>query len=134
MTARGHIRDLHRLATIHGVQLAYYDAHGDRQTAAPESLLAILQSLAVSIESIEDAPDVLCREEQHIWKTRVEPVTVDWVGSPSSLELRLPIDNQDQTVTCRLKLEDGLSRDWDFDLSQTPAEMLAEIGGARYAV
>ncbi|CAN5517223.1 4-alpha-glucanotransferase [soil metagenome] len=134
MTARGHIRDLHRLATIHGVQLAYYDAHGERQTAAPDSLLAILQSLAVSIESIEDAPDVLCREEQHIWKTRVEPVTVDWVGSPSSLELRLPIDNQDQTVTCRLKLEDGLSRDWDFDFSQTPAEMLAEIGGARYAV
>lgn len=134
MTGRGHIRDLHHLATLHGVQLAYYDTRGERQTSSPELLIAILQALGVAIDDSGDAEQALQDEERRIWTTRVDPVIVDWVGLPTSMDIRLPEAQQHTTITCRLDLEDGLVREWDFDLSQCPAEMLAEIAGTRHVV
>ncbi len=134
MSGRGAVRDLHRLATLHGVQLAYYDARGERKSATSESLLAVLRALGVSIESIEDAPRVLSGEQHRLWNTRVDPVAVAWVGSTSAVDLRLPFDHRDARIAARLSLEDGLSRDWAFDLSQMPVEMEVEIGGSGYVL
>lgn len=132
MAGRRHARELHRLATLHGVQLAYYDARGDRKTSSPESLLAVLQALGVDVASFADVPATLAQVERHLWNTRLEPVVVCWATEPAWTDLRLPAAMQNATIQCELRFEDGLHRTWSVDLAQIAVLQAASVDGASY--
>jgi 4-alpha-glucanotransferase len=134
MSARGSTRDLRRLSMLHGVQQAYYDASGDRKTATPESLVAVLHALGISIEHPGDASAALVARQREIWEQRVDPVLVDWSGSPSSLDLRLPQSMANEEIHCSLQFEDGLDRHWDFDLAQIESAQEMSVEGSDYVV
>ena len=84
------IRQLRQLAGLYGVQTAYYDVHGRRQSASAESLLAVLQAMAAPIESLADAPAAIDAYAQQLWSTPLEPVLTAWEGKLAGVELRLP--------------------------------------------
>src|SRR5918999_6186913 len=80
MTSPSSLRQLRQLASLYGVQTAYYDVLHRRRSASAESLLAVLPALAASIAAPKDAPAALRERKQEIWRRVLEPVSVAWEG------------------------------------------------------
>ncbi|MEW5762746.1 MAG: 4-alpha-glucanotransferase [Bacillota bacterium] len=127
--AENNLRQLHQLALLYGVQTAYYDTGGRRRQAAPEALLATLRALGAPVEGAADVPGALRERVQDAWRRRCEPVTVAWEGEAARVELRLPALRAEDTVTCRLELEDGRARRWTHDLARLPLLGKATVEG-----
>ena len=123
-----------RLAEFCGVQTRYYTAAGVEEAAPSAKLLAVLRALDVPLESVGDAPEALREVELERWRRRVEPVVVDWVGSPAILNLRLPAQASAGSVSCWLHLEDGTVREWDFDLASAEVQREATVGDEHFVV
>src|SRR5262245_20929089 len=86
--------------------------YGQRQTAAPEVLLAVLRALGAAAERVADAPAAVRARRQALWARGVEPVVVAWEGAGGRLKIRRPAARADAPLICRLRLESGEVQTW----------------------
>ncbi|MBI4278705.1 MAG: 4-alpha-glucanotransferase [Armatimonadetes bacterium] len=126
------VRDLRRLARLHGAQVSYYDATGRLRHASPDALMAVLRALGAPLERPDDIPAALLHRRRALWARVAGRVAVAWEGGPAVLLLRLPAASADAAVRCALELETGEVRRWHVDLRGIPAAGAAEVDGVRH--
>lgn len=126
------IGQLIQLASLYGVQNAYYDASKSRRRASEESLLAVLKALGVPIQRLSDVSGALRYRREELWQRYVDPVIVAWDGLETSIDVRTPADRVAMPVDCELTLEDGDVRRWRSDLALVTPPKLTDVGGSRY--
>ncbi|HEX6962469.1 MAG TPA: 4-alpha-glucanotransferase, partial [Lacipirellula sp.] len=85
---------------------SYEDVSGRRRRASVDSLLALLRSLGVDIESPDQAGDVLRERRRARLNCGVQPVLVAWDGRLKAVELSLPPEASG-AMTYELIAEDG---------------------------
>ncbi|MDA1095830.1 MAG: 4-alpha-glucanotransferase [Chloroflexi bacterium] len=85
------LESLRTLAKLDGVQTSYRDAAGQRRTATPETLVAILRAFGEPLHTAADAAAAL-RARQDVFRRQIiEPVTVVRTpGRPTSVAIRVP--------------------------------------------
>src|SRR5947208_2508185 len=76
---------LQALAREYGVQRSFYGLEGQRFTAQPEVVLAVLDELGASVSRFSDIPAALKARQAAHWSQVAEPVAVVWNGQPASL-------------------------------------------------
>jgi 4-alpha-glucanotransferase len=123
---------LRRLASLYGVQTAYYDVSGRRQQADPESLVTVLRLLGASVQTADDVSAALRERQQAWWQRGVEPVLVVWDGAPLACELRLPATRDSGLVSCHLQTESGQECHWETDLTALPIRHTMDLEGTSY--
>jgi 4-alpha-glucanotransferase len=128
------IQALRQLASLYGVQTAYYSTAGHRRQAEPDSLLRALQCLGAPVASFDDVPAAVRQRQQARWQQGIEPVVVVWDGTPASFELRLPAAQATGVVACHLYPEVGDVRHWEDNLTYVPTLQTTEVEGVPYVV
>jgi 4-alpha-glucanotransferase len=76
------------LARLHGIQASYRDAMRRRQTAPPESILAVLRALGAPVEGPRDIPAAI-QSAEYGELAALEPVVVAWDGRCPDIPVRL---------------------------------------------
>jgi 4-alpha-glucanotransferase len=120
--------ELQELARLHGVEVAYEDAFGERQEASADSLLQVLQILGAPVQQISDVPEALRHQRQTQWSRGLEPVAIAWDGQLKELLLRLSRQHT-APLQCRLQLEGGEERRWDVDARRLPEVKSVQLDG-----
>lgn len=128
------IKQLHKLARLYGIQLAYYDVEGNCRHASPEALIRVLRTLSAHIHDLQDVPDMLASRRRFLYGRFVEPVVVAWEGVPARLKLRIPHDRAEEPIRCHLVTEDGGVNDFIFTPSHISSRALRKIDGIPYVV
>src|SRR5262245_46045773 len=105
---------LQQLADIHGVQLSYYDISGRQHEASPDSLMAVLHVLGVSLNQEADAESALAAHIEQ--PAAIEPVLVAWNGWLHHFLVRTA---NPQSIRYVLHLEDGSAREGELQLEHT---------------
>jgi 4-alpha-glucanotransferase len=147
MTSPSGLRQLRQLASLYGVQTAYYDVLHRRRSASAESLLAVLPALGASIAAPEDAPAALRERKQEIWRRVLEPVSVAWEGDLGlhdqtrvgarhavPLPVRLPANKSGTSWQAYLKLETGEEQAWKLPGDDLPILESDDVEGVQYVV
>lgn len=124
-------RPLRLLAQLYGVQTAYYDVSGRRNTASPEGALRVLAALGAPVAGPGDVRDALRQRLEELARAGPEPVTVVWDGAPGTVEWRSGAAGGCR-VACELRLEGGGVRRWSGEL-QPVAPASGMLAGARAA-
>ncbi len=125
-------QSIRRLASLYGVQTAYYDVNHRRREASRESLLRALMALGAPVETPRDIPAAVRERRQALWRRGVEPVIVAWDGRPAEVKLSLPAEQAAGSLACALSLEQGEERRWHLELSALPTVAADEVEGVRY--
>ncbi len=126
---RADFTDLCELARLHGLQVAYVDAGGAGQRAAPEVLTAVLKALGVPAGNTREIRHSLRETRFRRHSRLVEPVAVAWEKRPAKVELHLPAREAATPLRLRLRLENGGVRNLR---PRTTARRPAEIEGERF--
>ena len=128
------IKELHKLATVWGIDIAYRDVTGRRCESSQESLLAVLPILGATVSGMAEVPDALRERRRTLWQRCLEPVEVAWDGAIDGIRLRLPLRQAHGSIECRLQ---GESRDemcWFIRLEEVPNQETGSCEGIRYVV
>jgi 4-alpha-glucanotransferase len=125
-------RELYRLASLYGIQTAYYDVSRRRKQASAESLMATLRLLNAPVAGPGDVPSSLREAEQAHWRQPIEPVLVVWDGQLPEITVRLPSLLADATLTVHVDSENGQSMEWPFRGTELPTVESAEVEGTGY--
>ncbi|MHB1710018.1 MAG: 4-alpha-glucanotransferase [Acidimicrobiales bacterium] len=112
---------LSELARRHGVQRSYTGADGVVRTADPDTLVAVLAAMGVSIDRAGAASDVL-RGEQALPPALLQPVIARWEGSIHPVPVRLPASVDPASAGLTLVLDTGA------ELSQPVSLASAGVG------
>lgn len=107
MSAVTTVQPVATLAQLHGVQLSFVGADGQRHRASQETLMAVLRSLGVPIESPSDAPELIAAERARSAALAVEPVLTIPATRHSASTVRLPASITTEDVWLELSQEDG---------------------------
>jgi len=132
MTTQSAIFELQRLARRYGVQTAYYNMDHCRQQASAASLLAVLNLLGAPIASPRDVPAALRERERELWQQPLEPVAVAWEGDLLQLQVKLPADRADASLSGYLILDTGETRTLNWQGPDLPVLGATEVDGTRY--
>jgi 4-alpha-glucanotransferase len=132
MTTQSAIFELQRLARRYGVQTAYYNMDHRRQQASAAALLAVLNLLGAPVVSLRDVPAALRERERELWQRPLEPVAVAWEGAFLKLQVRLPADRADASLSGYLVLDAGESRTLNWRAPDLPVLEATEVDGIRY--
>jgi 4-alpha-glucanotransferase len=130
----GRVRGLHALARLYGVQTAYYDITRQRQRAAPEVLLRVLQALGAPLARLSDVPAALRERRAEPWQRGVEAVAVVWQGEQAALEVRCSARRAETPMAGELTLESGETRAWRCAAHARRVVAVAESEGERYVL
>lgn len=97
-----------RLAGRCGIERAYWDIWGEKQVVSRPTLLALLKTMGLDVESEIDAARALADMEQKRGERLVDPVRVFTENtSAMRIPLRLPTGSLDSTFEWILMQEDG---------------------------
>lgn len=107
---RGPHADLRELARACGVETAYTDVFGERRTASPEALLAVLRTLGVEVRGPEEAAAALRRRRRVGRERLLEATVVTWEGDPGAVDLCLPEPPEEARAAAVVELEEGGER------------------------
>ncbi len=109
--------ELEALARLYQVQPTYVTADGERRTAHPDAVLAVLRALGAPVEGPGDVPAALRAAEDERARRLVPPVAVHWQGQDDALRLHLREEEAGRPLRCHLFTEAGDTLEWDGDLS-----------------
>ena len=123
---------LHQLARFHGVLTSYRDMSQRRQEASPESLLAVLRSLGVPVERMQDVPAALRAGRIARASCVVEPIHVAWQGKRTAIRIRLPDGAAVDTLRCEWQFEDGKMQRVETQVRRLPLGGVARVDNARF--
>jgi 4-alpha-glucanotransferase len=123
---------LARLARLHGIELAFEDAYGNRREVAPETLRALLGAMGCAAETDRAAEACLLGAERALWSSLVEPVTVLRAGQPLTVSLRLPAGTAQRRLRWRLAYEDGRARSGESVAAALPEAERATVAGTAF--
>jgi hypothetical protein len=128
------LRALRELADLYGVQTAYRNAAGSRQTAASETLLIILRLLGAPVHTFREVPAALCERQLALWQRHVEPVAIAWNGKPISIDIRLARSDTAGSLLWFLQAEAGDRHHGEAHLSDLPTVHAAVVAESIYEV
>jgi 4-alpha-glucanotransferase len=123
---------LFELARLAGIQTDYIDMAKRRRRASPETLLAVLRTLGVTLGSVGEAPETLRRLRTERAQQRLEPVQVIWRGEARSVVLRIPESEVNRPWRVRWRLEDGTELAQDHRALERWAGPLERVEGRNW--
>ena len=126
------VRELHRLASLYGIETTYEDVSGEDRQAGPEPLLLTIQALGAPVHRLADVAAALREYRLKQWQRCLEPVTVAWDGNAVQMELRLPAGLNDGMAGCRLELEHGRVWHWQINLARLPVLQAVTVEGVDF--
>jgi 4-alpha-glucanotransferase len=107
------LRFLYELAEFHRLETSFWDGLGNFRTAPPEAVIAVLNSLGISIDSPKQALSVL-EENRSGWNGKhMEPVIVLWENLPHRLEILTHDWDSSGAVKLEITLETGEVKQFD---------------------
>jgi len=135
-------RELWQLARWHGVLTNYLDMNQRRHEASPESLLAVLRALGVSVERMRDIPGALREARLARASHVVDAFNVVWQGRHTcrdgararraTVPLQLPDWASVGPLRCEWRFEDGGVQRWDTRLERLPISGVTRADGERF--
>lgn len=125
---------LQELASLYGVQTAYYGVDKKRRPASAEALLAVLLSLGAPVQGLKSVPDAVRQRRQELWGRVTEPVVLAWGGRPSPMTVRVPGAIRAGRWEARLEYEDGEVQEWLEDPSDLTDIERSRLEGEQYAL
>ena len=123
---------LDRLARLYRVSPVFRDGFHLTRRVSVEALCAILRALGAHLESPRDAIEALRARRLELWERLVEPVLVSW--SPQRPGFTVRVSDDEDSLECELRLEDGSRRAWREQLHSVPARAAVELDGRNYVV
>ncbi len=113
--------ELSRLAAAHGVALDFWDFQGHHRIISEKAIIAVLAALGIDAATPDAVRSALAELDVAPWRATLPPVTV----LREEREAHLPVHVPDgTTVTARVDLEDGTSRDLaQLDIWMPPREV-----------
>src|SRR3954467_15641604 len=106
--------------------------YGQRQTADPDVLLAVLRALGAAVERPTDAPTGARARRQALWARGVEPVVVAWDGAAGRVKIPRPAPRAHAPLVCGLRLESGEVETWTAAASALELLGTRDVEGVRY--
>lgn len=131
---KAYFRQLHLLAQQSGIQTVYQDVFGKRRQAAPDSILKVLKGLGAPLETEADVPKALEESQLRSWHRVVRPAAVAWEGRLAQIEIRLPASKSSSLLHCRLRLEQGETKEWRVSLLELPKVQKTRVGRTDFVV
>lgn len=125
---------IYHLASLYGLQIAYYDVASHRQQASIESLLAMLHALGAPVSSLNDVPSAWREKQQAIWQRPLEPVMVAWQNMPLMVKVRLPASAAGASLSYHLELETGEERHGVWSATNGEISQMVEVEGTKYVL
>ncbi|MGY4027065.1 4-alpha-glucanotransferase [Aeromonas rivuli] len=98
---------IEQLAAAKGIASEYVDAWGQPAQVSQESKAAMLGAMGYQVDDDATLTAQLEQEYRQHWLRALDPVMVVREGEPIVLELRLPIDFVNDTLSWQLALEQG---------------------------
>jgi len=123
---------LQELASLYGVQTAYYGVDHKRRPASAEALLAVLISLGAPVQGLNSAPDAVRQRQQELWRCVTEPVVVAWDGESDPVLVRVSGKISAGRWEARLELENGEVQEWLVDPSDLADLERLRLDGEEY--
>ena len=96
-----------RLAALNGVQPSFVDAAGERQSASPEVLCALLHALGVPAGNEMEVRESLRAGRLRPYRQGIEPATVAWDGHCPKVSVQLPAKLAHKLTQARVLFEAG---------------------------
>ena len=126
-------RELHQLAKLHGILLAYDGFGRSFNYASEESLCAVIRALGDYELTSGTAVRQALRQKRYTMATRcIEPVVVAWENRFPRLSITLPEKQAHGSHSATLLLESGETRAVDISFSGLPVMRREEIEGTAY--
>jgi 4-alpha-glucanotransferase len=124
---------LARLARLHGIELAFEDAYGNRQEVTPDTLRALLGAMGCAVGSAGEVAECLAAGERASWERLLEPVTVLRAGQPLSVTLSVPAGRGAGRLRWRLVYDSAPERRGEAEPSELPEVERASLGGQAFS-
>lgn len=96
-------RSVESTAALYGVESAWVDIDGRRQTASTDVVVDVLRRLGAPVESEADLADAARARRAEIWERVCPPARAARVGETPTLPLRLPVDRAHGPLEWRLR-------------------------------
>lgn len=103
---------LRRLAALHGIEMEYQEAAGERRETSDDTCRKLLAAMGVAADG--DLQALIAAAEERPWRCLLPPVAVLRQGEPPAAELTLPADGLQAPWRWTLALEDGGRRQASF--------------------
>jgi len=124
---------LEELASLYGVETAYYDALGNHRVGTDEAVLWTLASLGADVQSLADVPAAIGAFHRGLWAEAADRVVVAWGNARPAMALRVP-EGATGAIVATLALEGGGERVVEARLEELTAVGGGEVDHARYLV
>lgn len=98
-------RSVENTAALYGVEAAWVDIDGRRQSASTEVVVEVLRRLGAPVESEADLADAARTRRREIWERACPPARAARSGEAPTLSLRLPADRARGPLEWRLRGE-----------------------------
>lgn len=126
------LQALRHLARLHGVRDNYLDMANRRQYASAESLLAVLRTLGVAVERMNEIGGALRERQRVLAQQVIEPVCVIWRGTGGIIPLQLHKNAAAGRLECQWQLETGEIRRIEHRLDRLPVESAARLSNESF--
>jgi 4-alpha-glucanotransferase len=120
---------LDRAAGLCGVDPGYWDIWGQRHETTPEAQRAILRALGFDTESAERLERSIGERVRCEWTSVAPPALVASESQPRDIPIHASADSLAEPAGVTLRLEDGSTHEFQFDLRQLPQSASAEMEG-----
>ncbi|RLB47422.1 MAG: 4-alpha-glucanotransferase [Deltaproteobacteria bacterium] len=124
---------LEELASLYGVEAAYYDALGNHRVGSDEAILSTLRALGADVGGHADVPGAIVARRRASWEQLTKEVAVAWGAAAPALAINTP-RGATGTVRAELTTEAGETRSFDYALASLPALGGASVDGQDYEV
>ncbi len=123
---------LESLASSIGILTKYHDWKGVLRTVPAEAVMAVLRSLGVPIDNLEQIDAAIAARHRQLWQEALPPCVVAWDYENADLRVRLPISH-DGAYKVYLTMENGEQRQFEGRLGDLPIGEQGYVDGENYA-
>ncbi|MBW2463310.1 MAG: 4-alpha-glucanotransferase, partial [Deltaproteobacteria bacterium] len=122
---------LEELASLYGVEPAYYDALGNHRVGSDEAIMSTLRALGADVAVHADVPGAIVARRKAGWERLTKEVAVSWGTAAPTLALNVP-RGATGTVRAELTTEAGEVRSFEAPLASLPSLGGATVDGQDY--
>jgi 4-alpha-glucanotransferase len=121
---------LARAAKMWGIEASYFDIRGRRHQTSIEGQRAVLKSLGVAVETMEEAEDAIHERLLAEWSALAAPVVVETLtDAEAGLPVQVPVERLGAKLRITYRWEDGTRGEEECDVEALRTIEAAELRG-----